>query len=58
MLVVQVTKSHGDLDSVELGALLSESLRLTQVHKELSSSDESHDEEDLLLSHEDIGHTH
>jgi len=58
MLVMQMTQCHGNLNCVELGPLLSESLGLTQVHKELATSDESHDEEDLLISHEYIGHTH
>lgn len=53
-LVVEVTNSHSHLDGVELGALLSESLSLAQVHEEFATAHEPHDEENLLLGHEHI----
>lgn len=55
---VQVTQSHGDLQGIELGAALWESSHSSQVREELSSTDEPHDEEDLLVCLEDIAHAH
>jgi hypothetical protein len=57
LLVVEVTNSHGYLDSVEFSAFFSKSLCLPQVHEKFSASNESHNEKDLLVCHEDIVHT-
>lgn len=57
VLRVQMAESHGDLDGVEAGPILWEPSHLPQVHKKLTTTDESHNEEDFLLSLEDVAHT-
>lgn len=51
-----MTEGHGNLNGVEAGTVLWEARDLAQVHEQFSTSDESHDEENLLLSLEDIAH--
>lgn len=55
---VQVTQRHRDLDGVELSSLFRESGNLAQVHEELTTTHESHDEKDFLFSLEDVAHAH
>ena len=54
---MQVAEGHGDLDGVEAGSVLREASDLAQVHEKLATSDESHDEENLLLSLEHVAHS-
>ena len=54
---MEVTNRKCHLGSVESGPFLGESGGISKVHEQLSSSDESHHEEDLLLSLEDVVHT-
>jgi len=49
---------HSDLDCVEFSAFFSKSLGLSQVHEELTTSNEAHHKENLLVSHEHVVHTH
>lgn len=51
-----MAESHGDLDGVETSSVLREPGNLTQMHEKLTSSDESHDKENLLVSLEDVAH--
>lgn len=53
---MQVTKGQSDLDGVEPCTLLCESSDLSQVREEFTSSDESHNEEDLLIGLEHVAH--
>jgi hypothetical protein len=52
-----VSNGQSHLSRVELGSIFSKSSAISQVHEQLTSSDESHDEEDLLVSLEHIVHT-
>lgn len=56
-LLMQVTDSNSNLSTIKLGSLLVKSGNISEVHEELSSSDESHDEEDLLVGLENILHS-
>ena len=56
MLVMQVTNGKGYLGCVELGSIFREASGVTEVHEELTTSDEAHDEEDFLFSLENIIH--
>lgn len=56
MLFVKVTYGKSNLDCVELSAVFREAGRISQVHEELSTTNESHDKEDLGLGLEDIVH--
>lgn len=51
-----MTESHGDLDSVKTRSLFWEASNLTQMREELTATDKTHDEEDLVLSLEDVVH--
>ena len=53
-----MSESHGDLDSVKASALFWESGDLSQVHEELTTTDEAHDEKDLLLRLENVAHAY
>ena len=52
-----MTQSHGYLDGIESGAVLREASHLAQVHEEFTTSDEAHDEENLLVRLEHVAHT-
>jgi hypothetical protein len=51
-----VAQGHGDLNSIETGALLREASNLAEVHEEFTTTDESHNEENLLFGLEDVAH--
>ena len=55
---MEVTDCHCDLDCVKLRSLLGEASGVSQVHKEFTTSHETHDKEDLGLSLEHIVHSH
>ena len=57
VLRVEMAQCHGDLDRVEAGTLLWETGHLSEMHEEFTTTDESHDEENLLLSLEHVAHT-
>lgn len=57
VLFVQMANSNGDLGSVELGTFFGETGRISQMHEQFSSSNETHDEEYLRLSLEDVVHS-
>jgi len=50
--------SHRYLNGIEFGSVFRKSLRVSQVHKKFTTTNESHDEEDLLICHENIAHSH
>ena len=58
ILRVQMTQSHGHLNGVETGSLLWEPGYLSQVHEQFTATDESHDEENLVVSLEHVAHAH
>jgi hypothetical protein len=55
---MQMANSKCYLDGVKLSSCFIESLCLSQVHEQLTATDESHYKEDLLVSHENVTHTH
>jgi hypothetical protein len=55
---MQMADGNSDLERVELGSVFGESGAVPQVHEELTSSDESHHEEDLLFRLEHVMHSH
>ena len=55
---MHVTEGHGDLDCVEACTLFWESCDLSEVHEKLTTTDESHDEEDFLFGLEYVAHTY
>mmetsp|Transcript_94264 Transcript_94264/g.129853 ORF Transcript_94264/g.129853 Transcript_94264/m.129853 type:complete len:307 (-) Transcript_94264:476-1396(-) len=57
LFLMQVTECDGNLDGVETSSLFGESACRTQVSKELTTSDKSHNKEDLLISLEHVVHT-
>ena len=46
------------LDGIETSSILRESRHLSEVHKQLTTSDKSHHEKDLCLRLEDITHSY
>ena len=56
MLVMQVTNGKGYLGCVELGSIFRKASGVTEVHEELTTSNEAHDEEDFLFGLENIIH--
>jgi len=54
---MQVADSHAHLDRVEASTVFGESLCVAEVHKQLTTSHESHYEEDLLRRLEHVAHT-
>jgi hypothetical protein len=55
---MEISNSVADLHSVEPGILFREAGHLTEMREELSSTDESHHEEDLGLGLEHVVHSH
>ena len=58
MLIVEMSNSHGNLDSVEFSAIFCETLGVSKVHEKLTTSDEPHHKENLLVRHENVAHSH
>ena len=54
---MQVSEGHSNLDSVKTGAIFWEPSHLSKMHEKLTTTDEPHDEEDFLLSLEDVAHS-
>ena len=52
-----MTKRKGNLDCIEPCIVFRESSDLAQVHKQLSASHKTHDEEDLLIGLEHVTHS-
>ena len=53
-----MTDSHCNLNGIEFGAVFCESLGVSQMHEKFTTSNEPHDKEDLLISHENVAHSH
>ena len=54
---MQVTKSHRYLNCIETSSLFRETCNLAKMSEKFTTSYESHDEENLLLSLEDVIHS-
>jgi hypothetical protein len=52
-----MSNSEGYLSSIKFGSIFCESSTISKMHKELSSSNEPHNEEDLLFCLEDVMHS-
>ena len=55
---MQMTQSKCHRQWIKLGSLLRELPSFSEMHEELTTSYEFHDEENLLVSLEDVLHTH
>jgi hypothetical protein len=53
-----MSDSHGNLDGVEFGAIFREPLGVSEVHEKFATADEPHNEENLLVRHENVAHSH
>ena len=53
---MEVTESHGDSHCVHFSLIFGELLLFSEVHKELTTSNELHDEEDLCVGLEHVLH--
>ena len=56
MLFMEVANSKGYLHSVKLSSFFGEASCVSQMHEELTTSHEAHDEEDLRLCLEHVVH--
>lgn len=53
-----MAKSHSYLDCIEASSLFREPRHLSQVHEQLATTDEAHDEENLMVRLKHVTHAH
>jgi hypothetical protein len=58
MLIMEMSDGHRHLNSIEFCAILSETLGVSEMHKKFTTADKPHDEENLLVRHKNIAHSH
>ena len=46
------------MNSVELGAIFGKTLGVSEMHEKFATTDKPHDEENLLVRHENVAHSH